>query len=53
VFTSFETGTTTAAEGPFEAPFTGVHGWYWKNRTPVPVTVELTLTGVYARLAQK
>lgn len=52
VFTSYETGTAVAAEGALDAPFTGVHGWYWKNRSPQPVTVTLQATGVYADLSQ-
>jgi len=53
VFTSFEAGTGGRAEGSFEAPFAGVHGWYWENRTRRAVTVELSTTGVYASIAPK
>ena len=53
VFTSFEKGSKTAAEGEFEAPFEGVHGWYWKNRTAEVVTVKLKTSGVYEKIARK
>jgi hypothetical protein len=53
VFTSFETGTESTTKGDFEAPFEGIHGWYWKNRTPSPVTVHLTTSGVYQKISRK
>jgi hypothetical protein len=51
VFTSFEKGTKPSAKGVFEAPFEGVHGWYWKNRTEEPITVSLKTDGVYKSIA--
>ena len=33
------------ASGTFVAPFEGTHGWYWKNRSTEPVTVEVSVTG--------
>lgn len=53
VFTSFETGTRAAASGTFDAPFTGSHGWYWKNKTDAPVTVVLKTRGVYRDLGRR
>ena len=53
VFTSFETGTRALAEATFDAPFSGVHGWYWKNRTDAPITVVLRTQGTYASIARK
>lgn len=29
------------------APFTGIHGWYWKNNSAAPVTVLLQASGFY------
>ncbi len=52
VFTSFETGTADSADGEFEAPFTGVHGWYWKNKGLMPVTVRLKTSGMYSSISQ-
>ena len=52
-FTSFQKSSRSATEGSFEAPFEGLHGWYWKNRTSAPVTVVLKTSGVYERIAQQ
>ncbi len=38
------------SKGTLVAPFTGVHGWYWKNDTAAPVTVVLQASGFYAEL---
>jgi hypothetical protein len=35
------------------APFTGVHGWYWKNKTSAPVTLVLQASGFYTNLVKK
>ena len=35
------------------APFTGVHGWYWKNKTSAPVTLVLQASGFYSNLVKK
>ena len=53
VFTSFDKGTKGASAGDFEAPFDGVHGWYWQNVGIEPVTVTLKTTGVYSKIAEK
>jgi len=34
--------TQTAA---YVAPFNGIHGWYWQNRTMEPITLTLDATG--------
>jgi hypothetical protein len=52
VFTSFEKGTRGAASGDFEAPFDGVHGWYWKNVGPEPVHLRLKTRGVYSKISR-
>lgn len=51
VFTSYEKGQAKEFEGAFEAPFDGVHGWYWKNLRSRPTTVRLKTSGVYSTLA--
>ncbi len=33
--------------GELVAPFDGNHGWYWRNRTDVDVTVTLKVSGEY------
>lgn len=53
VFTSFEKGSKGAAKGDFEAPFEGIHGWYWKNRTTAAVTIQLKTSGVYEKIGRK
>lgn len=50
-FTSFDIqGAQREGAGTFVAPFTGAHGWYWKNRGQHPVTVKVTVTGFQRRL---
>jgi hypothetical protein len=44
---SFDKENRRQATGAFTAPFTGLHGWYWENPTPAPVTVRLTTSGFY------
>lgn len=36
----------------FEAGFTGVHGWYWKNEADSPVDVTVDVSGVFSDLRQ-
>jgi hypothetical protein len=35
------------ASGNLTAPFPGIHGWFWENKTDQPVTVTLTSAGFY------
>ncbi len=49
-FKSFKTGNNTKSNGSVTAPFTGPHGWYWKNNTASPVTIILQSKGDYQRL---
>jgi hypothetical protein len=37
----------TGASGTLTAPFPGIHGWYWENKTGQEVTVTLTASGFY------
>ena len=37
----------TEASGTLTAPFPGIHGWFWENKTSEPVTVTLTASGFY------
>ena len=47
-FESFIKDTEAAeSRGYVIAPFTGTHGWYWKNKGSSPVTIELQLSGFY------
>ncbi|WP_157218552.1 hypothetical protein [Flavisphingomonas formosensis] len=36
-----------SGQGSFTAPFAGTHGWYWKNREEVPITITAKLDGFY------
>ena len=46
--TSYEKGRGVAEDdGVLEAAFDGNHGWFWRNRTSVPVTVTLKTGGAY------
>ena len=41
------------SRGTLIAPFTGVHGWYWKNKSDAPVTVVLQASGFYSDIFRK
>lgn len=46
-FESYEVDTRGRADGNFNAPFEGTHGWYWRNDSSEPVTVTLQTAGHY------
>jgi len=48
-FESYAIATLDEMKGSFTAPFAGSHGWYWKNETDVPVTVQLIVKGEYVQ----
>jgi hypothetical protein len=48
-FESYAIATLNTMEGSFTTPFSGVHGWYWKNTADTPVIVQLTVKGDYAK----
>lgn len=37
----------SSASGTLTAPFPGIHGWFWENKTDKEVTVTLTTAGFY------
>jgi hypothetical protein len=43
----------TSASGSFEAPFDGIHGWFWQNLGPDPVTITLVTSGFYDAIARQ
>lgn len=51
-YTSYEKGTSAGESGTFRAPFDGTHGWYWRNRTDAPVTVNVKATGEFEKFEQ-
>jgi hypothetical protein len=42
----------TEAQGAFTAGFAGQHGWYWRNKGEVPVTITLKTAGFYKEIFQ-
>ena len=42
----------TEGEGSFETPFAGDHGWFWRNRDDVAITVTLQLRGEYSAIVR-
>ena len=52
-FESYAIATLSEMKGSFTAPFAGSHGWYWKNESDKPVSVQLTVKGEYAIIGLK
>jgi hypothetical protein len=53
-FESFiEDKSVSESRGVLIAPFTGEHGWYWKNKSAVPVTLTLHTSGFYNDIVRK
>jgi hypothetical protein len=53
-FVSYDKGTHYRKRlVPFEATFTGTHGWYWKNVSEAPAEVRVEVSGVFADLRQR
>lgn len=46
-FESYASSVGKEISGSLTAPFTGSHGWYWKNNGTTPVTITLMIAGVY------
>lgn len=44
---SFSSGKADADYGTYIAPFPGIHGWFFENRSPLPITLTLTTAGFY------
>lgn len=45
---SYGVGNAALMHGRYIAPFTGIHGWYWQNRSLDPVTLTLKATGGFS-----
>ena len=43
----FDTAEGNASHGVYNAPFPGIHGWWWENTTDLDVTITLTTAGFY------
>lgn len=46
-FESYTIASLSEINGSFTTPFAGSHGWYWKNETSAPITVQLIVNGDY------
>ena len=44
--------SSTEAHGSFVAPFTGRHGWYWRNLSDEPASITLEASGYYTKLGR-
>ena len=44
---SYDKSKKLEASGSLVAPFTGIHGWYWRNPSDVAVTVKISSAGLY------
>jgi hypothetical protein len=52
-YQSYQTADHSVGEqGSFVAPFTGQHGWYWRNESNEPATIVLETSGYYSKLAR-
>jgi hypothetical protein len=45
---SYDKSSRRQATGSFDAPFAGIHGWYWENPGATPITIRLTSSGYYS-----
>jgi len=52
-FESYTIASAKEMSGQFTTPFTGVHGWYWRNDTKQDIKVTLTTSGTYQVLGLK
>ena len=43
----YEKAAGAKANGSLIAPWQGIHGWYWQNKSEAPVTVRLRMAGFY------
>lgn len=46
-FESYTIATSNKMKGSFTAPFTGSHGWYWKNNSTQDIQLQLLFSGDY------
>jgi hypothetical protein len=43
----YEKAAGSKASGSLIAPWQGIHGWYWQNKSGAPVTVRPRMSGFY------
>jgi hypothetical protein len=44
----FDTQQGTGSNGGYQAPFPGIHGWWWENQGDTDVTITLMSAGFYS-----
>ncbi|MEX1197729.1 MAG: hypothetical protein WEB57_07710 [Pseudohongiellaceae bacterium] len=44
---TFGQGESDHGRGAYVAPFTGIHGWFWENRSSETITIRLQSAGFY------
>jgi len=44
---SFDKGTSSQRRGSYTAPYDGIHGWYWENKSNKDVVLKLQTAGFY------
>jgi len=49
---SYKKGQSSSDEGTIIAEFDGKHGWFWRNRSASPVTIQLQVTGEYTDIVE-
>jgi hypothetical protein len=52
-FESYAIATLSEMKGSFTSPFSGSHGWYWKNSSDKPVAIQLMVEGQYTVIGLK
>jgi len=52
-YESYTIATAKEMSGQFTAPFNGIHGWYWKNKTDKDIHITLTTEGSYSVVGLK
>lgn len=50
MFLTFKKGAAAKDAGSLRAPFSGTHGWYWKNAGTASAVVKLRVSGFYSEL---
>ena len=52
-FLTFHKGSGSRSSGSLKAPFTGTHGWYWKNESNSNVVINLRVSGFYSEIKRQ
>ncbi len=47
-----EEETVTEGHGSIRAPYSGMHGWYWRNDSDQPATITIEVSGYFTELRE-